>query len=98
MTNGMTAYFDYINDTEGCVYGRQIRLIVCDDHYNPPDTAECARTLVEQDGIFARIGGLGPPPHSAVWKYYEELGGPDMFILSGATKWPAPLVTTRFGG
>lgn len=98
ITNGMTSYFDFINETEGGVNGRQIRLIVCDDHYNPPDTAECGRKLVEQDGIFASIGGLGTPAHSAVWKYYEELGVPDMFILSGAIKWTEPVVKTRFGG
>lgn len=98
ITNGMTAYFDYINDIEGGVNGRQIRLIICDDHYNPPDAAECARKLVEQDGIFAMIGGLGTAAHSAAWKYLEDLGVPDMWILSGATKWTEPIVKTRFGG
>jgi ABC-type branched-subunit amino acid transport system substrate-binding protein len=98
ITNGMTAYFDYINDTEGGVNGRQIRLIVCDDHYNPPDAAECARKLVEQDKVFASIGGLGTAAHSAAWKYLEDLGVPDMWILSGATKWTDPIVKTRFGG
>jgi ABC-type branched-subunit amino acid transport system substrate-binding protein len=98
ITNGITAYFDYINETEGGVHGRKIRFIVCDDHYNPPDTAECVRKLVEQDKVFAIIGGLGTAAHSAAWKYLEELGVPDMWILSGATKWTEPLVKTRFGG
>jgi branched-chain amino acid transport system substrate-binding protein len=98
ITNGMTAYFDYINDTEGGVNGRQIRLIICDDHYNPPDAAECARKMVEQDEVFASIGGLGTAAHSAAWKYLEDLGVPDMWILSGATKWTDPIVKTRFGG
>jgi len=96
--NGMKAYFDYINDTEGGVYGRKIRFIICDDHYNPPDAAECVRKLVEQDGIFALIGGLGSAAHGAAWKYLEERGIPDMWVLSGATKWTDPLVKTRFGG
>jgi branched-chain amino acid transport system substrate-binding protein len=96
--NAMQAYFDYINDTEGGVYGRKIRFIICDDHYNPPDAAECARKLVEQDGIFALIGGLGSAAHGAVWKYLEERGVPDMWVLSGATKWTEPIVKTRFEG
>jgi ABC-type branched-subunit amino acid transport system substrate-binding protein len=96
--NGMKAYFDYINDTEGGVYGRKIRLVICDDHYNPPDAAECVRKLVEQDGIFALMGGLGSAAHGAAWKYLEERGIPDMWVLSGATKWTDPLVKTRFGG
>jgi branched-chain amino acid transport system substrate-binding protein len=94
----MTAYFNYINDTEGGVNGRKIRLIVCDDHYNPPDAAECARKLVEQDKVFALIGALGTAAHSAAWKYLEELGVPDMWVLTGATKWTEPIVKTRFGG
>lgn len=98
ITNGMIAYFDYVNETEGGVNGRQIELIVCDDHYNPPDAAECARQLVERDKVFGMIGALGTAAHSAAWKYLEDLGVPDMWILSGATKWTDPVVKTRFGG
>jgi branched-chain amino acid transport system substrate-binding protein len=98
ITNGMIAYFDYINDVEGGVNGRQIELKVCDDHYNPPDAAECARQLVERDKVFGIIGALGSAAHSAAWKYLEDLGVPDMWILSGATKWTDPVVKTRFGG
>lgn len=93
----MRAYFDYINDTEGGVYGRKINLIIGDDHYNPPDTAEVVRKLVEQDEVFAIVGGLGDATHSAVWKYLEEKGVPDMFISSGLRKWTDPVVRTRFG-
>ena len=56
---GMLAYFEYINDTEGGVNGRKIRLIVGDDHYLPSDTNTVVRKLVEQDGIFALVSGLG---------------------------------------
>ena len=98
ITNGMIAYFDYVNEAEGGVNGRQIELIVCDDHYNPPDAAECARQLVERDKVFGIIGSLGTAAHSAAWKYLEDLGVPDMWVLSGATKWTDPIVKTRFGG
>lgn len=98
ITNGMTAYFNYINETEGGVNGRRIRLIVCDDHYNPPDTADCIHKLVEQDKVFGIVGGLGTAAHSAAWKYLEDAGVPDMWILTGAVKWTDPVVKTRFGG
>lgn len=98
IAKGMTAYFSYVNDTEGGVDGRQIKLIVCDDHYNPPDTAECVRKLLEQDQVFGIIGGLGTAPHSAAWKSLEDEGVPDMWILTGAVKWTDPVVKTRFGG
>jgi len=96
--DGMRAYFDYINDVEGGVYGRKIKIIVGDDHYNPPDTVEVVRKLVEQDKVFAIVSGLGDETHGAVWKYLEENGVPDMFIASGLHKWTDPPVKTRFGG
>src|SRR3989337_1088407 len=97
-TAGMKGYFDYVNDTEGGINGRKIRFVICDSQYSPSVAAECARKLVEQDQGFAVVGGLGTPAHSGVWKYLEEQGVPDMFILTGATKWTEPVVRTRFGG
>lgn len=98
IADGMRAYFDYINDTEGGVYGRKITLLVGDDHYSPPDTVDVVRKLVEQDKVFAIVGGLGEATHLAVWKYLEERGVPDLFISSGIEEWTDPVVKTRFGG
>ncbi len=96
--DGMQAYFAYINDTEGGVYGRKIKVILGDDHYNPPDTVEVVRKLVEQDKVFAIVGGLGDETHAAVLQYLEENGVPDMFIASGVHRYTEPPVKTRFGG
>jgi branched-chain amino acid transport system substrate-binding protein len=93
---GMEAYFDYIND-EGGVHGRTIEFIVYDSEYSGPTAAEVTRKLVEQDEVFAIMGALGTAAHSAVWKYLEENGVPDMFILTGNTKWTDPVVKSRFG-
>ena len=95
--DGYRAYFDYIN-SQGGVYGRKIRLLVGDDHYNPADTLEVVRKLVEQDGIFAMVGCLGESTHTTVWKYLEEQGIPDLFQSSGIVKWTDPVAKTRFGG
>ncbi len=92
---GMEAYFKYVND-QGGVNGRKIRLIVYDSQYTGPVTAEVVRKLVEQDKVFAIMGGLGTQAHSAVWKYLEEKGVPDMFVLTGNTKWTEPVVKSRF--
>lgn len=96
--DGMRAYFDYINDTEGGVHGRSITFIVGDDHYVPADTVEVVRELVEQEEVFAIVGGLGEQTHLAVYKYLEERGVPDLFINSGIQIWTDPVVKTRFGG
>ncbi|MGB6836680.1 MAG: ABC transporter substrate-binding protein [Dehalococcoidia bacterium] len=92
---GMDAYFAYIND-QGGVHGRTINLIVYDSEYTGPTTAEVVRKLVEQDEVFAIMGGLGTAAHSAVWKYLEEEGVPDMFLLTGETKWTEPVAKNRF--
>jgi len=95
--DGMRAYFDYVN-SQGGVYGRKIKLLIGDDHYNPADTLEVVRKLVEQDGVFAMIGCLGESTHTTVWKYLEEEGIPDLFQSSGIVKWTQPVAHTRFGG
>jgi len=95
--DGMRAYFDYVN-SQGGVHGRNIKLLIGDDHYNPADTVEVVRKLVEQDGIFAMIGSLGESTHTTVWRYLEEQGIPDLFQSSGIVKWTDPVVETRFGG
>ena len=56
------------------------------------------KRLVEQDKVFALVGGLGEATHNAVWKYLEEKGIPDMYVSTGLAKWTDPVVRTRFGG
>jgi len=97
IADGIRAYFGYIN-SQGGVYGRKITFLVGDDHYNPADAVEVVRKLVEQDGVFAIISGLGDAGHAAVWKYLEERGVPDMWISGGLVKWTDPVVKSRFQG
>jgi len=95
IADGMRAYFDYVN-SQGGVYGRKIRFLVGDDHYNPADAVEVVRKLVEQDQVFAIVGGLGDPTQLAVIDYLEEEGVPDLFLGGGTVKFTEPLVKTRF--
>jgi ABC-type branched-subunit amino acid transport system substrate-binding protein len=96
VADGMKAYFEYIN-SQGGVYGRKIKLIVGDDHFSPPDAVEVVRRLVERDGVFAIVGGLGDAAHMAVMDYLAEKGVPDLFIAGGMPSYTDPLVKTRFG-
>jgi len=86
---GMKAYFNYINAEEGGVCGRQIVFKADDDQYDPAQAVGVVRKLVEQDKVFAIIGGLGTAAHSAVWEYLNEEGIPDLWIMTGAHKWAA---------
>jgi branched-chain amino acid transport system substrate-binding protein len=96
IVEGISAYFDYIN-SQGGVYGRKIKLIIGDDQYNPANTVEVVRKLVEQDNVFAIAYGLGESTHLAVYKYLEERGVPDLFVGSGIRVFTEPLVRSRFG-
>jgi ABC-type branched-subunit amino acid transport system substrate-binding protein len=94
---GMQAYFAYINEVEGGVNGRQIRLLVGDDHYLPSDTNTAVRKLVEQDEVFAIVSGLGTAQHTAVFEYLTENKIPDLFTATGATLFTDPITRTTFG-
>jgi ABC-type branched-subunit amino acid transport system substrate-binding protein len=95
LSQSMQAYFDYIND-QGGVYGRKIKLYVGDSQYSGPIASEVIRRLVEQDKIFLLEGSLGTEAHSAVYKYLEERGIPDIYILTGNSKWTVPVARNRF--
>jgi branched-chain amino acid transport system substrate-binding protein len=98
---GMEAYFSYVNAEEGGFCGRQIVFKAEDDGYDPAKSVGVVRKLVEEDEVYAIIGGLGTDTHSAVWDYLNELGVPDLWIMSGAHKfgsepekypWSVPLL------
>ena len=60
----MKAYFSYINSRKGPdgkrgVYGRQIVFKYYDDGYNPANSVQQTRKLVEEDKVFAVVGSLG---------------------------------------
>ena len=83
---GARAYFDYVN-AQGGVNGREINYIVKDDGYNPTNTSQVTNELVLQDEIFAMVGGLGTPTHSAVVDFLNDEGVPDLFVSSGSLTW-----------
>jgi branched-chain amino acid transport system substrate-binding protein len=96
LSQGMKAYYDYINDNGG-IYGRKIDFVIGDSQYTGPVASETIRKMVEQDGIFLLQGSLGTEAHMAVYKYLEEKGIPDMYILTGNTIWTDPVAHNRFG-
>jgi branched-chain amino acid transport system substrate-binding protein len=79
------------------VNGRKIKLLVEDDGYSPPKTNEVVRKLVEQDGVFAIVGGLGTAQHSAVFEYLADAQVPDLYMATGATLFTDPITRTAFG-
>lgn len=83
------AYFQMINDRGG-VNGRKIKFISMDDAYSPPKTVEQTRKLVESEEVDVMFGSLGTATNNAVHRYLNAKKVPQLFVLSGATKWADP--------
>ena len=88
----MKAYFSYVNARKGAdgrrgVFGRQINFVYLDDGYNPANTVQLTRQLVEQTKVFAIVGSLGTEPNLAVRPYLNAAKVPQMLVATGATTW-----------
>jgi len=79
----VSAYFNYINETEGGVCGRKIVYKVEDNTDDPARGVEVARKLVEQDKVFAMVGSLGDAPHPATMEFLNEKEVPDILVSAG---------------
>jgi branched-chain amino acid transport system substrate-binding protein len=91
---GMKAYFSYVNATRGPdhkrgVDGRQIIWKYYDDGYNPALTVQQTQRLVQQDKVFALVGGLGTPQQEAVRQFLNQSKVPQIYVSSGATEFGA---------
>jgi branched-chain amino acid transport system substrate-binding protein len=89
---GMRAYFSYINARRGAdgrrgVNGRQIIWKYYDDGYNPANTVQLTRRLVEQDRVFATVGQLGTEHNLAVRGYLNQQRVPQALVSTGASNW-----------
>ena len=86
----MKAYFSYINSRKGPdgrrgVYGRQIVFKYYDDGYNPANSVQLTRKLVEEDKVFAVVGSLGTEVNLATRPYLNARKVPQMLVSTGAT-------------
>jgi branched-chain amino acid transport system substrate-binding protein len=85
----MKAYFSYVNATKGPdgkrgVGGRQITWTYYDDVYNPANSVQLHRRLVQQDKVFAVVGSLGTEVNLAIRPYLNAAKVPHLFPASGA--------------
>jgi ABC-type branched-subunit amino acid transport system substrate-binding protein len=88
VARGANAYFEYQNARGGAA-GRQISYKIVDDAYNPAQTVQATRQLVEQDKVFAIFNALGTEHNLATRDYLKAQGVPQLFVASGATTFGA---------
>ena len=82
-SDSMNAWFQYVNDTEGGVDGRKIKLITYDDAFEPSRTLENVRRLNEQDKVFSIVGIIGTQPNLGVLDYTNKSEIPSLFLGAG---------------
>ena len=71
VARGSGLLFNIIND-EGGIHGRKIKYFIRDDMYNPAQTKAVVKELVERQGIFAFVGGVGAACGMAVKDYLAQ--------------------------
>jgi len=84
VARGAKAYFDSIN-AKGGVAKRRIEYKILDDAYNPAQTVQATRQLVEQDEVFAVFNTLGTEVNLSIRDYLNGSKVPQLFAASGAT-------------
>jgi branched-chain amino acid transport system substrate-binding protein len=81
---GAEAYFKYIN-ARGGVFGRRITYKYLDDQYNPAQTVQVTRQLVQQERVFAIFNSLGTEHNLNTRAFLNAAKVPQLFVGSGAT-------------
>src|SRR5258707_4111654 len=75
---------------KGGINGRKVKFLTMDDAYSAPKCVEATRRLVEQEEVLALYGSLGTAPQTAVHKYLNSKGVPQLLLNTGASKWNDP--------
>ena len=80
---GARAYFDHVN-ARGGVHGRKIEYRFYDDAYNPAQTVQLTRRLVEEDRVFALFNSVGTTNNLSVRDYLNAQRVPQLFAGDGS--------------
>src|SRR3712207_4585577 len=81
---GADAYFKYVN-ARGGVNGRRIVYKLRDDAYNPANTVQETRELVQSDKVFAVFNSLGTEHNLAIRSFLNAAKVPQVFPATGAS-------------
>ena len=76
---GAKAYFDHVN-SKGGIHGRKIDYRYYDDAYNPAQTVQLTRRLVEQDRVFAVFNSVGTANNLAIRDYLNAQTVPQLWV------------------
>jgi len=80
------AFFNKVN-AEGGVNGRKVNFISLDDAFNPAQSVEQTRRLVERDRVLFIFGTTGTSCNLAIQRYMNQRKIPQLFVTTGAARW-----------
>src|SRR3981189_3041611 len=83
------AYFQMLNE-KGGVNGRKVKFFTMDDAYSAPKCVEGTRRRARPGEVVAAFRSLGTAPQTAVHKYLNSKGVPQLLLNTGASKWNDP--------
>jgi branched-chain amino acid transport system substrate-binding protein len=95
VSRALEAYFAALNVTGG-IGGRRIALLNVNDSYQPAKTVAAVRKLVEEERVFALVGGLGADHNQQVLDYLIERGVPHIAPATGLGMLSRPTRATIF--
>ncbi len=75
VSTAIDAYFQYIND-QGGIHGRNLVLATRDDGYDPARTVAAVRELIDREGVFAFVAGVGTANGLAAMPLIQREGAP----------------------
>src|SRR3954468_24178940 len=94
--NGMLLRIDELNEQQGSIHGRKIKLVTEDDGYDPKKAVLAAQKLVNQDKVFIMAGHLGTAQNMAAMPVQFEKGVINLFPITAAREMYEPFHKLKY--
>lgn len=95
MLAGAEAVFKEVN-AKGGIHGRQIKLLVGDDGYEPEKAIDATLKMIEENKVFSLFGYVGTPTANAAIPIVKEMKVPLVGAFTGAMSLRAPVTREIF--
>ena len=87
---GMEMYFEYLNDNDPIVDGKDLVLVMKDDGYEAGRAVANVEEMVDTEDIFAIVHSVGTPANLAIRPITDENCVPQLFNSTGFPLWGDP--------
>lgn len=94
--NGMQLRIDELNEQQGSIHGRKIKLLVEDDGYDPKKAVLAAQKLVNQDKVFIIAGHLGTAQNMAAMPVQFEKNVVNFLPITAAREMYEPFNRLKY--